>query len=217
MIFGVWFPKGMASFLGGTELYKIIVVVELLVGPVMSLIIYNHAKGKFELLTDYLIIAALQFSALVYGLIVVYESRPVFEVFAKDSIFMVVVGEFSEDDFVGADTSFSEYSVIDGPKRVCVSLPTDPLDKKELMLSALGGKDVQYYPKYYRDCMDGELNDAALDAESLEGVVKDKGIDIDLPRAEFTWLPVISRFGAVVEIYPQGNIDEAYYLGIDPF
>lgn len=217
LVYGVWYPGGIAEHIGGEGLFTLIMLVEVCVGPLLSLVVYNPKKSKGELVRDYGFIFVIQIAALSYGLYSVAQSRPVFSIFVKDRIEIVAAVELEGSDFSGGrSASYQSLSWL-GPNRICVEFPESIEERNHLLFSAVAGKDIQLYPKYYRDCELGEVESVAYSGDQLLALAQEKGVEFDEPEGEFTWLPAVSRFGAVVEIYPQGNIDEAYYLGIDPF
>lgn len=220
LIFWLWYPNDLASYVGGAELYGLVLLVELGLGPIMSLVIYNSAKARAELLRDYAIVIVLQLAALSYGLYVVAESRPTYLIFVKDRFEVVTAIELSHDDYQSAtDLEFRKATWF-GPKRICVEYPTSAEERNRLLFSAIEGKDIQLYPEYYRHCKEGEVEGKAFAGKELKAIVGDRNltaVSALLPESDFTWLPVTHRFGAWVEIYPEGEIDKAYFVRINPF
>lgn len=217
LIFNVWYADGIAEYVGGSELYGLILLVELGIGPLISFVIYNPSKPRKELFRDYCVVATIQFVALFYGLNVVAQSRPIYTVFVKDRIEVVAAIEIDDSDYEHASHERFLNPTWYGSERICVEFPTDIQERNDLLFSAVGGRDIQFFPKYYRECEKNEYLDKALLSSQLEEIVEFKGIDVSLPSGRYTWLPVTHRFGAFVEIYPEGEMEHAYYLGVDPF
>ncbi|BFM17643.1 hypothetical protein R50073_38260 [Maricurvus nonylphenolicus] len=184
----------------------------------MSLVIYNPAKPKSELVRDYSVIGLIQLSALVYGLYAVAESRPAYIVFVKDRLEVVTAIDFDSEDFAEASDPYNQISWL-GPRRVCVEYPTDPEERNELVFSAVSGKDIQLFPKYYRGCKSGELEAKVYPAQQLKSIAQLKSYNFveGFPTGDFTWLPVKHRFGAWVEVYPEGDVSKGYFVDINPF
>src|SRR5690242_11523295 len=67
LIFFVWFPNGLAALVGGSALFLIMVGCDVVLGPMLSLVIYSSTKPKRELILDYTIVGLLQLAALGYG------------------------------------------------------------------------------------------------------------------------------------------------------
>ena len=76
----VWYPPPYFHAAGADQLVLLLVGVDLVLGPLLTLILFR--SGKKGLKFDLAMIAVLQTTALVYGLSVVLQSRPVFLVSA---------------------------------------------------------------------------------------------------------------------------------------
>jgi hypothetical protein len=84
LVFVVWYPYPYREISGGSELFLLVVAVDVVMGPLMTLAVFNLAKPRKELRRDLAVIAALQISALAYGLWTVAVARPVHLVFEID-------------------------------------------------------------------------------------------------------------------------------------
>lgn len=73
LLFVIWFPSPLMS-LGAVEGVQLILLVDLAIGPLLTLIVFK--KGKATLAFDLSIIVALQLSALAYGLSQIYGQTP---------------------------------------------------------------------------------------------------------------------------------------------
>ena len=218
LVFGVWYPGEMARMAEGASIYQLLVMVEITLGPLMSLIIFNPAKPFKELARDYAIIGAVQITALAYGLSVISTSRPVYQVFVKDRIEIVAATELDEDDLVQASAEFSSLPLL-GPRLVCVDFPSNEQEQAVLTKAGSEGKDIHLLPMFYRECQAGEIESRSLSRDQLKEVAPSKfsSLPVDLREAEFVWLPALTRFSDWVVIYPEGNTAGAVYVDIDPF
>lgn len=218
IVFGIWYPREMAGMLGGTNLFLLVLGVELAMGPLISLVIYNPLKLRSELVRDYAIVGVIQLAALLYGLSVVAASRPVYLVFVKDRIEIVAATELAFDDIIAGPDSYQSLSFI-GPKLLCTESPQDPIEKSDLLMSALAGKDIQLMPKYYRDCEDGEISGKAYPKKKLQELSTMRSLRLpeNLQDKNFSWLPAVTRFGTWVVIFQNGDINKRSYIDFDPF
>lgn len=218
VVFGVWYPGALAEMTHGTGLFLLVLCVEVVLGPVMSLVIFNTGKPKSELVRDYCVIGGVQLAALVYGMYSVSVSRPVFLVFVKDRIEVVAAAELAQADIINGADGFKTLPWL-GPRLICVESPVDPQEKSDLLQSAFQGRDIQLQPKYYRKCHDGEIAGKAYSKDKLTSLTQ---VELDsLPEGlaftSFTWLPVVTRFGAWTVFYKNGDIKKPVYVGVDPF
>jgi len=69
---------------GGRELFLLVVTVDVMLGPLITLAIFNRSKPWSELRRDLLVVVALQLAALGYGVWTVFAARPVHLVFELD-------------------------------------------------------------------------------------------------------------------------------------
>jgi hypothetical protein len=85
----VWYP-GALMFAGGAEQgLKIVIAVDLILGPLLTLVVYNLNKPRKELIRDLAIIAIFQFSCLFVGMSLVYEQRPIAVVYSGNDFYIL--------------------------------------------------------------------------------------------------------------------------------
>lgn len=160
LVYLVWYPGALATATGVTKIFKLILIVDVAIGPLLTLIVFNQAKP--ELKRDLLIIGLIQIAALSYGLYTVANARPVFVIHAIDRFELVHAGELTADKLAGAtEEEFKTVSFL-GPKWAAAKLPDDIEEKNDLLFnSSSGGADVIHFPKYY-------IKYAANKAETLK-------------------------------------------------
>jgi hypothetical protein len=215
LIFGLWYPDALSEMVSGIKLFMLIVLVELVLGPLMSLIIFNPSKPQKELILDYAVIAAVQLSALAYGLSSVVDSRPIFLVFVLDRIEVVSAIEVDSNELRAANISLPWF----GPKLICTERPQSSSERIALLESSLKGKDIQFLPKYYRDCRPGEIKEK-LYAKASWTATTGKELSVFPERVQsqdFGWLPIVRGFVAWVMVYPQYDLSSPIYFDVDPF
>ena len=157
-----WYPGPLFEVAGGLELLLLIISVDVTLGPLITLIIFK--PGKRGLKFDLVVIGVLQVAALVYGLYAIAESRPVYMTFVKDRFDLVRAGELSDEDLAKAAPGFGSLSWF-GYRTAGAKVPKNPKEQMELLDSAvLGGKDIQYHPRYYVP-----YSEVAADAAKVAG------------------------------------------------
>lgn len=75
-----WYPGVLFKYDGGLEGIKLIAGVDLVIGPLLTLLVYNTAKKSLK--KDLTIIGVLQIACLIGGMWTVYQTRPVAVVYA---------------------------------------------------------------------------------------------------------------------------------------
>lgn len=83
----IWYPTPFAEALGILPIFLMMLVIDVIIGPLLSLFVYQ--EGKKTLKIDLSIIVLLQLSALGYGLYNIERGRPVWIVF-NQNVFEVV-------------------------------------------------------------------------------------------------------------------------------
>lgn len=93
-----WFPNPYFSASGGWQGLRIVAAVDLVLGPLVTLIIFNVKKSRRELTTDIGLIVVIQMLALVWGIKAVYEQRPVAIVFLDSGFYTVPAASLKRQD-----------------------------------------------------------------------------------------------------------------------
>jgi len=156
LLFLVWFPQPYFEAAGGEHLIIVLLCVDLVLGPLLTLILFK--SGKKGMLFDLWMIGILQSAALVYGLYVIAEARPVFIVAAVDRFNLVAAGDLAPEDLAkGSKPGFRHLSWT-GPQVIAARVPPPGKEKTRLMFHGPGGKDIQNYPEHYVDYAEESAN-----------------------------------------------------------
>ena len=147
LIFGIWFPPPYFKASGGDRLIALLIGIDLVAGPLLTLIIFK--AGKKGLRFDLACIGIVQLAALVYGLSVITESRPAFIVAALDRFEVVPANAFEDGELAQAPDPALRRLPWTGPVMIATLMPTDPQERTQVLDSALRGKDIDRMPKYY--------------------------------------------------------------------
>ncbi len=147
VVYFIWYPTPLFKGFGGRNLLTLIISVDVVLGPLLTLIVFK--TGKKSLKFDLTVIALLQLAALVYGLHTTAVARPAFLAFAKDRIVAVPANALEAEDLkIAASNPSAKISWL-GPKLVAAIIPTDSKLREKVMETSFGGKDIQAYPQYY--------------------------------------------------------------------
>ena len=146
MVYFLWYPEPLFRGAGGRDLFVVLALVDVTVGPLITLLIFK--PGKKGLKFDLAVIALLQIAALAYGTHVVYEARPVWMVFLKDRFDLVRANQVVAESRARAKPEFQALSS-SGPRVVGATLPTNPDEQFQIMLTATVGLDASAYPERF--------------------------------------------------------------------
>jgi hypothetical protein len=224
LMLGVWYPPPYFHAGGADELVLLLVGVDLAVGPLLTLVVFR--SGKPGLKFDLIVIGTLQSAALVYGMYVVLQARPVFLVAALDRLVLVAADEVSDADLAdGKEPQFRSRSWT-GPRLVAAKMPTDPTERSDLLFSGLAGRDLQNLPKYYCDYSEGGTSllpkaktlDALLQKHpqarlEVERWLSDSGRNMDT----VVWVPLQASKADLVMLLDKQSAAPLKALAIDPW
>ena len=147
LMLSLWFPGPLFQAAGGNNLLFILVGVDVVVGPLITLVIFR--SGKRGLKFDLAIIAALQVGALVYGMYAVYLARPAFIVFVADQFQIASAAQLDPEELAKAKYPEFRQPPLGGPMLAFAVLPTDPAELRRFALVGLAGHDLQEFPRFF--------------------------------------------------------------------
>jgi hypothetical protein len=87
LVYEVWYPTPLNIAMGVTSIYLMLLAIDLIVGPFLTFLVYK--KDKKKLCFDLIVILAIQLSAFSFGLYILSQGRPVWQVFVIDDIELV--------------------------------------------------------------------------------------------------------------------------------
>ena len=187
----VWYPGPFFELSGAIGLLTILVPVDVLIGPLLTLLVFK--SGKPSLRFDLTVIALLQAMALMYGAWVIAEARPVYVVFFGNQLNVIRSTDLAE--------KAPWKTPLRGPQ--WVGIPSESAFSADAgdLLAALNGKtsallDRQRYQPWpttqaaFRQALQPieKLTPASAVAEVKSGL-KGQGIDL----AKLQALPVTIR------------------------
>lgn len=147
LMLGVWFPGELFRIAGGSTLIVILCGVDVALGPLLTLVVFDPAKRLLKL--DLALIGTVQLAALLYGTFVMFEARPAYVVFVVDRF--DVVSTVEVDAAARAAAQRDEFRGINlgRPKLAAALMPTDPQARNEVVAAAAGGVDLLLTPRYW--------------------------------------------------------------------
>ena len=149
LVFLVWYPYPYREISGGRELFLILVAVDVVMGPLMTLAVFNKAKPRGELLRDLGIIALLQLAALAYGLWTVAIARPVHLVFEIDRFRVIHAIDVPSELLVRAPPELRTLPLF-GPSLISVRDFKDSTESFEATMAALRGAEIGGRPDFWQ-------------------------------------------------------------------
>lgn len=121
IIFLIWYPPPFDRLAGGRDLFLYIVIVDVLIGPLLTLLVYDAEKNRKSLIFDIRVIVVIQLLALTYGVYSAAQARPVFMAYEGNRYRVVSAPDIDRDAMVLASPEFNSLPMM-GPKLLGVRL-----------------------------------------------------------------------------------------------
>ena len=147
VVFYGWYPMPLADATGVLSIVGLIVLVDVILGPVLTFAIYQ--RGKKSLKLDLAVIVLVQLAALTYGVFTLAEGRPVWLVYSTDRFDVVRMNEL---DTRHAEKVKPPYqSSVFAPPRWVTAVPGDDVQENSMVTleAAFAGLDYAQRPYLY--------------------------------------------------------------------
>jgi len=223
IIFVIWYPAPYFSTNGAWGVLRVLVGVDLVLGPTLTLVLFR--PNKPWLLLDVSVIAVIQLAALIYGATVIYQERPYYAVFAVD--------RFEVLAYRDVDSSMIKYEELRkkpfiGPILAVANRPQDQAEFQRLLEETLfeGKPDIERRAEYWVPYESGraeviararplkDLRDGMPDAsEKVSSFVE----SIDLNIEQLAYVPVTGKEDAFVFVIDTGTAVPIDIIDINPW
>jgi hypothetical protein len=140
------------------HIVSIVVMVDLVLGPTLTLIIANPAKPRRALVRDLAIIITVQLGALAYGGFTLWGGRPLYYAFSVNCLEMVQASDIEPSERALAREQNPNFAPRwwDRPRWIWAPLPENPEEAAKIVGGTLfGGKDVIEMPRYFKSWEQG--------------------------------------------------------------
>lgn len=225
LVFGVWFPYPYREISGGRELFTLVVSVDVVLGPLITLAIFNRQKPWAELRRDLSIIVAIQLAALAYGLWAVSQARPVQLVFEIDRFRVVHAVEVPLDMLHLAPADVDPFPLA-GPRLLSVRAFQSEAERVAATLAAVRGVPIGSRPDFWQSFEAGRGD--VLRASRPIAVLKSRfpastaAIDRALeqagrPESTTLWVPMTGRKSFWTALVDGSSGRPVAFLPLDSF
>lgn len=225
LVFGLWYPGAYVHLAGGTGLLLTIVAVDVVVGPLLTFLIYDIRKPRNYLTFDIVFIAMVQTAALAYGMYSVFLARPVALVFEGDRFRVITAAEVVMEELPMAPDGLTSLPLT-GPRLLAVRKSSSPDEfMANLKIALNDGVDTSQRPGYWERYGDTQRKQAVSGAAPLVKLTDHYGKQADEIRAavesagmnltDARFLPVRAKNDSVAVINSVG--EPTLFLPYDPF
>ncbi len=221
IIVTIWYPFPFFQYDGGWQGIRIVAGVDLVLGPLLTLIVYK--PGKKHLKLDLGIIAFIQAAALAWGVWITWAERPVAVVYAIDHFSPVTAGEIRRHADAPVDLdAFGDSR----PVLIRLDMPADLDARQKLLARSLAtGIPLYLFTERYRPI--DQRARAELQEESrrlLQHLQSEPDSAERLQRffaehggqpGDYLFLPLHARDGRVILVLAQDSLKTVDILEVD--
>lgn len=219
LVFGVWYPAPLAHKLGGDSIFFLMLVVDVVVGPLLTAVVYGSNKKSLKF--DLLVVVLFQICAMAYGVYVMSVARPAWLVFAGVGFDLVQANSVEYNYVKQAEPEYRSPSWL-GPKWVAANLPVDAKKRNELVWAAFqGGADLPQRPDLYSPLSRNSiaLQKYAMPLRDLQKFNDEAKLVAELGRwpSADSYLPIRTKGGALVVLLNRGRSDPLAIVDLRPY
>lgn len=216
LVFEFWYPYPFSEFFGGRELFWLVVSVDVICGPLLTLVIFDPSKRRVELWRDLGIIAVIQLLALGYGLSAVWQARPLFLVLEIDRFKVIAAPDLDGAEFATVPGALRPH-FLSRPLTVAIREPVNQEERQKVLFESIqGGRDYAERPNFYLPYQGANALKSLIRAKPLSvflqkqpsqqaaatELASKKGADM----AQWLYLPVVARQDWIAVLDKQGQI-----------
>jgi hypothetical protein len=196
-----------------TRVVFVMVCVDVVLGPTLTLIVANQKKSRRVLTRDIGIIVVVQLCALTYGSAQLWSGRPLYYAFSENVLQLVQAYDIDASEAkLGREQNPKLaphwYSL---PRWVWAPLPQNPDERQKVFSAAIsGGDDVISMPRYFKPWEEGltalraqlkKADDVAYFAPSEKKKLKEKMEAAGLLPSQLDTMPLTGRGHPLLAVF----------------
>lgn len=223
LVFLLWFPRPFSAIAGGTQLFVLLVVVDVVLGPALTAVVASPGKARQEFLRDLGVIVTLQLAAFAYGLHTMALARPVALVHEVDLLRVVTAVDVEASALSRAPAPLRGLSWR-GPRLLVAVKPETPSEQLRSIELAMSGVHLAFLPEYWRDYRENAAAvwRSARPVAELAARYPTARTEIDqaaaaagLPPQSLRFVPLLSRRASWVALVAEPGASIVGYLPLD--
>lgn len=192
LVFFIWYPSHLASAVGVTHIFLMLLAIDVIVGPVLGLLVYK--EGKKTLKFDLSVIIIIQIAALAYGIYSIEQGRPAWLVFHADRFELVRKNDIILENINQAQSQFQHISWASPQFAAVKSAANAQQHQNDMFTEVLGGVSLAQQPERYVELTQAktQIQQRALPLKELEQYNPKAEVEKKLtnyPKAD-AWLPL---------------------------
>ncbi|MDH5472034.1 MAG: hypothetical protein OEY61_04200 [Gammaproteobacteria bacterium] len=197
LVYFIWYAYPYNIIYSAIDVVKLVVGVDLVLGPLLTLVIFNISKPRKELIRDITIIVCFQVAALSWGVHAAYKVRPLYAVYYGGTFYTATGADI---DIQGSQDAIASPGILEKAKVVYVK----KLEKHEAVVREIenmrkGMRGIMYRPQEYELISHhiDEIVEHNLDVNNIAANSEKKAIDKVIQQrgkalSEFLFYPYVS-------------------------
>jgi hypothetical protein len=200
------------------QVVMVMVGVDVVLGPLLTLIVARSSKPRRELTRDIAMIVAVQLCAMVYGTVSLWGGRPLYYAYSENLLQLVQAYDIDDEEIAlglkqNPQLAPHWYSL---PRWIWAPLPEDKATAVKIVTAAItGGEDVISMPRYFKPWDQGlsvlrshlkKLDEvpylALKDKNSLRARMSAAGLTADQPNC----MPLTGRGRPLIAVFDPANV-----------
>ncbi len=219
MVFFIWYPRPLDEAVGVTEIFFLLLAVDIITGPVMTFVVYQ--RGKVGLKFDLAVIVILQLAALGYGMSTVFAGRPAFIVFNQDRFDIVRLIDIDAASAKTAELAGNETAKVSWfrPRWIAAVAPLDRQRAEDILFSAVGGgADWPQLPELYvpLEQVKAQMLKKTRPLAELRPLDKQNAL-VDGQDNHIKWLPLRGKSKDMVVLIDSNSAEIIKVVDINPW
>lgn len=216
IVFGAWYPYPYRELSGGRDLFWLVVAVDVVCGPLMTLILFDPKKSRRELALDIALVAAIQLGALGYGTLTTWQAKPSYLVLEVDRFKVVSTAALDPATLATLPPDLAP-RIFGGVRTVALRPPQSIEEKNKVLFESIElGRDYAVRPEFYIPYEGAAARKSLERAKPLyvflerhpeqKSAAETISIQQSIPLSNLKYLPIIARHDWVALLDDQGHI-----------
>jgi len=220
-----WYPLPFFNSDGGWQGIRLIIFVDLVLGPTLTFIVFNPKKPLKLLKIDLSMIALCQIAALTWGTWAVHNERPYLVVFADGVFYPLSYYQIADTGLKHED--LNKLGADNPPIKVYIDIPLDPNEYMRLLHKAAATQPIHFMVERYEPFADANLEKISrysldmntyLDGEPEEWheeyqqFVKSHKDKLN----DMLYFPLSARYGKYIVAFDKQSMEFSSVLNIPP-
>lgn len=218
LLYAGWYSWPGWYLANAAPVFAVLIGVDLVAGPLLTLVVASPAKGRRALSRDVGVIAAIQVIALGYGVLQLWQGRVLYYAFSENVLQSVQAYDISAEQ-AALGTRMNPalaphwYSL---PRWIWAPLPADPGERERILGAAVrGGDDVIALPAHYQPWEAGlpalkaqlkPLDEAKMFFPKDRKILREKMKTLGLSADDPVCITVLGRGYPLLAVFDPGSM-----------